>query len=69
MYWEEQPDGAWLPVVVPFSLFGEAVSPGTYRFEGRLPAHLRHGPHFQLRVRPISPDFAHDFEMNEVTIL
>ncbi|WP_258525381.1 alpha-glucan family phosphorylase [Paenibacillus sp. YN15] len=69
LYWEEQADGAWLPVVVPFSLFGEAVSPGTYKFEGRLPAHLRHGPHFQLRVRPISPDFAHDFEMNEVTIL
>lgn len=69
LYWEEQANGSWLPIVVPFSLFGEAVSPGTYRFEGRLPAHLRHGPHFQLRVRPISPDFAHDFEMNEVTIL
>ncbi|MFM9328540.1 alpha-glucan family phosphorylase [Paenibacillus mesotrionivorans] len=69
LYWEEQANGAWVPVVVPFSLFGEAVSPGTYKFEGRLPAHLRHGPHFQLRVRPISPDFAHDFEMNEVTML
>jgi glycogen phosphorylase len=69
VYWEEQPDGAWIPIVVPFALSGEALSPGTYRFEGHLPAHLRHGPHFQFRVRPISPDFAHDFELNEVTTL
>lgn len=69
IYWEEQPDGTWLPVVSSFTPCGEAVSPGTYVFQGQLPAHLRHGPHFQIRVRPVSPDFAHDFEMHEVTVL
>lgn len=69
LYWEEQPDSTWKSVVVSFTPTGEAVSPGTYSFEGCLPAHLRHGPHFQLRVRPISPDFVHDFEMNEVAVL
>lgn len=69
IYWEEQQDGSWHAVTVPFALSGEAVSPGTYRFEGQMPAHLRHGPHFQIRIRPVSPDFAHDFEIPEVTTL
>ncbi|MDF2924061.1 MAG: alpha-glucan phosphorylase [Paenibacillaceae bacterium] len=69
LYWEEQTDGTWDTIVVPFLQFGEAVSPGTYRFEGQMPAHLRHGPHYQFRIRPISPDFAHDFELTEITTM
>lgn len=69
IYWAEQADGTWDPVVVPFRLEGEAVSPNTYRYEGQMPAHLKHGPHYQFRIRPVSPDFAHDFELTEVTTL
>lgn len=69
IYWEEQPDGRWEAIVVAFRLDSGNVSPGTHVFVGELPAHLKHGPHYQFRIRPISPDFAHDFEMAEVTKL
>jgi len=69
IYWADQEDGTWVPVIVPFGLAGEAVSPNTYRYSGQMPAHLKHGPHYQFRIRPVSSDFAHDFELTEVTTI
>jgi len=65
IYWEEN-GGSWDPVLVPFRMAEEKQN-RIYVYQGEMPAHLRHGPHYQLRVRPVSPDFAHDFELHEIT--
>ena len=37
------------------------------RYKATIPSHLVHGPHFSIRVRPISSNFAHSFELSLVT--
>lgn len=36
-------------------------------YKATIPGHLIHGPHFSIRVRPISANFAHSFELSLVT--
>lgn len=65
IYYEEN-GGAWDQVVVPM-LPLEELSGQTHRYKASIPAHLLHGPHFSVRVRPISSNFIHPFELPLVT--
>lgn len=67
VYYEEK-NGYWDPVPVPFQPDGEPKG-HISAYTAKLPAHLKHGPHFSIRVRPYSPDFAHGFELTEITTL
>jgi starch phosphorylase len=61
IYYEEN-GGAWDPVVVQMEQVQELENK-TYLYQSAIPAHLIHGPHFSVRVRPISPSFVHAFEL------
>ena len=64
IYYEEN-DGVWKPRIVPLSVahVEDGAEGQTVTYHGELPGHLAHGPHFSLRVRPTSPDFAHPLEL------
>jgi starch phosphorylase len=78
VYYKEE-DGRWDSVIVPMAALeqadaesasqsGQGASDGrTVTYRAELPADLLHGPHFSVRVRPVSPDFAHDFELPLIT--
>jgi len=66
IYYEEK-DGAWNPVIVTMGE-PERVAYHTYKFSAQVPSHLKHGPHFTVRVRPINPNFATSFELPVVTV-
>jgi starch phosphorylase len=65
IYYEES-NGTWNPVVVTME-DPERVAYHTYKFSAQVPAHLKHGPHFTVRVRPVNPNFATSFELPVVT--
>ncbi|MFD0696004.1 alpha-glucan family phosphorylase [Paenibacillus sp. GCM10027628] len=65
IYYEEQ-GGAWKQRVVPMEPVGEVVEQ-TQKYHATIPSHLVHGPHFSIRVRPVSSNFVHDFELPLVT--
>lgn len=67
VYYEEK-NGLWDPIPVPFQL-AEEPKGHIHVYTAQLPAHLKHGPHFSIRVRPFSADFAHGFELTEITTL
>ncbi|SDE01609.1 starch phosphorylase [Paenibacillus sp. UNCCL117] len=61
IYYEDTGSG-WEQVVVemePARQLGE----GIYMYRAAIPAHLRHGAHFSLRVHPVSASFATRFEL------
>ncbi|MCD1259860.1 alpha-glucan family phosphorylase [Paenibacillus athensensis] len=62
----EEHSGAWEQVIVPMQASGDLVDQ-LQTFTAELPAHLAHGAHFSVRVRPVSPDFAHSFELPLIT--
>ncbi|WP_281889451.1 alpha-glucan family phosphorylase [Paenibacillus sp. YYML68] len=61
IYYEERPEG-WEQVTVPMEP-ARQLSEGTFLYRAQIPAHLRHGAHFSVRVHPISDSFAHRFEL------
>lgn len=64
VYYEDSGEVGWLPVVVTLTAVKTA---DTLYFEGEVPAGLKHGPHYTVRVRPISPNFSHSFELPFIT--
>ncbi|NEW08416.1 glycosyltransferase family 1 protein [Paenibacillus sp. SYP-B3998] len=58
--------GSWQQVIVPMDPTGELIDQ-TQKYTATIPSHLVHGPHFSVRVRPISSNFAHTFELPLVT--
>jgi starch phosphorylase len=67
IYYEyDESAGAWNPVVVTMQ-DPERVAYHTYKFTAHIPSHLKHGPHFTVRVRPVNPNFATSFELPLVT--
>lgn len=65
VYYREK-DGEWEPVVVPLEFVSEAA-PQTFTYSAEIPAHLQHKAHYTIRARPVSPDFAHSFELTYMT--
>ncbi|WP_261807660.1 hypothetical protein [Paenibacillus sp. N3.4] len=65
LFYEEN-EGPWRQVIVPMEPFGELIDQ-TQSYKANIPAHLAHGPHFSIRVRPISSNFAHSFELSLIT--
>ncbi|MBD0383504.1 alpha-glucan family phosphorylase [Paenibacillus sedimenti] len=65
IYYEEH-NGAWNQIVVPMKPAGEPADQ-TQKYKAAIPGHLVHGPHFSVRVRPVSSNFVHDFELPLVT--
>ncbi|WNR45577.1 alpha-glucan family phosphorylase [Paenibacillus roseipurpureus] len=65
IYYEENGE-LWEQKMVLMSPIGEIVDQAQ-RFQATIPSHLIHGPHFSIRVRPISNNFAHSFELSLVT--
>jgi starch phosphorylase len=65
IYYEET-NGEWAPKIVTMGE-PERVAYHTYKFSAQVPAHLKHGPHFTVRVRPVNPNFATSFELPLVT--
>ncbi|RTE08885.1 alpha-glucan family phosphorylase [Paenibacillus whitsoniae] len=65
IYYEEI-DESWHQKTVHMEPVGELIGQAQY-FEASIPGHLYHGPHFSIRVRPISANFAHSFELSLVT--
>jgi glycogen phosphorylase len=65
VYYENRGD-VWEPVILPMR--AEHIREDkTAVYRARVPGHLAHGPHFSVRVRPISADFAHSFELPYIT--
>ncbi|MNQ82051.1 hypothetical protein D3C85_970930 [compost metagenome] len=56
----------WEQKIVGMAPVGELIEQ-SQSFQATIPAHLIHGPHFSIRVRPISSNFAHSFELSLVT--
>lgn len=67
VYYRET-EGEWEPVIVTLKLVREEA-PQTFVYRADIPAHLQHKAHYTARVRPISPDFAHSFELTNMTRL
>ncbi|MEW9700617.1 alpha-glucan family phosphorylase [Paenibacillus sp. SI8] len=65
VYYEEN-QGAWDQIIVPMGPAGEVIDQ-VQAYRAVIPAHLIHGPHFSVRVRPVSSNFAHAFELPLVT--
>ncbi|UJF32332.1 alpha-glucan family phosphorylase [Paenibacillus hexagrammi] len=65
IYYEEK-DGSWEQMIVNMQPTGDFLEQ-IQRFKASIPAHLIHGPHFSVRVRPISPNFIHSYELPIVT--
>lgn len=65
IYYEEN-DELWEQKMILMSPIGELIEQ-TQSFQATIPSHLIHGPHFSIRVRPISSNFAHSFELSLVT--
>lgn len=58
-------DGRWFAIVE--KLNHVAVKDGHLNtYEGYIPAHLVHGPHYYVRVRPDHSSFGHAFEMPQI---
>ncbi|NOU95806.1 alpha-glucan family phosphorylase [Paenibacillus sp. LMG 31456] len=66
LYYVEQPNHQWQQVTVTMNAVKE-LDNRVVQYSATVPAHLRHGSHFSLRVRPVSPNFATSFEMPIVT--
>jgi glycogen phosphorylase len=65
VYYENRGD-VWEPIILPMR--AEHIREDkTAVYRARVPGHLSHGPHFSVRVRPISADFAHSFELPFIT--
>ncbi|WP_246320455.1 alpha-glucan family phosphorylase [Paenibacillus qinlingensis] len=56
----------WEQKIILMAPIGELIEQ-SQRFQATIPSHLVHGPHFSIRVRPISTNFAHSFELSLVT--
>lgn len=65
IHYEEKPDG-WHQVVVPMEP-ARQLSDGAVVYRAMIPSHLKHGPHFSIRVLPVSANFARRFEVPLVT--
>ncbi|CAG7640897.1 Glycogen phosphorylase [Paenibacillus solanacearum] len=65
VYYEEQPDG-WHQRVVEMEP-SRVLDDRTVLYRAVIPSHLKHGPHFSVRVHPISASFARRFELPLVT--
>ncbi|WP_244208898.1 alpha-glucan family phosphorylase [Paenibacillus ferrarius] len=65
VYYEEHA-GDWKQKIVSMEPSGE-LTDQMQSFKATIPGHLVHGPHFSIRVRPISANFAHSFELSLVT--
>jgi starch phosphorylase len=65
VYYESNNEG-WEQVIVPMKTAGEADQP-IQRYTASIPSHLLHGPHFSVRVRPVSANFSHSFELPLMT--
>ncbi|OCT16780.1 alpha-glucan phosphorylase [Paenibacillus pectinilyticus] len=65
IYYEEN-DESWEQKMILMTPIGELLDQ-TQSFQATIPSHLIHGPHFSIRVRPISTNFAHSFELSLVT--
>ncbi|XEC96191.1 alpha-glucan family phosphorylase [Paenibacillus tarimensis] len=65
LYFSEQ-DGDWSPVKVPLRHVYDHGE-GIHEFAGWIPVHLKHQDHYSVRVRPVSGDFAHPFELPLMT--
>lgn len=65
IYYEEKPDG-WHQVVVPMDS-ARQLGDGAVVYRAMIPSHLKHGPHFSVRVLPVSANFARRFEVPLVT--
>ncbi|MBP1993079.1 alpha-glucan family phosphorylase [Paenibacillus eucommiae] len=61
IYFEES-GSDWNEVVVWMQATGDLKNQ-TQSFKASIPSHLKHGPNFSIRVRPISSSFAHSFEL------
>ncbi|MCR8632864.1 alpha-glucan family phosphorylase [Paenibacillus radicis (ex Xue et al. 2023)] len=68
LYYEEQPNHQWQQVIVTMNAVKE-LDNRVVQYSAVVPSHLRHGSHFSLRVRPVSPNFATAFELPLVTTL
>ncbi|MDF2963573.1 MAG: alpha-glucan phosphorylase, partial [Paenibacillus sp.] len=67
LYYEEHPD-RWQQIIVTMNPVKE-LDNRVVQYRATIPSHLRHGAHFSLRVRPVSPSFAASFELPLVTTL
>lgn len=67
IYYEEQAD-KWQQVIVTMNPVKE-LDNRVVQYRASIPSHLRHGPHFSARVRPVSPNFATSFELPLMTSL
>jgi len=65
VYYEDN-NGTWEQIVLPMQTTGDLIEQ-MQTFAADIPAHLEHGSHFSVRVRPVSPDFAHSFELPLIT--
>ncbi|TVY09516.1 glycosyltransferase family 1 protein [Paenibacillus cremeus] len=65
LYYEEHPD-AWRQVIVTMEP-ARQLDDSSVIYHAMIPAHLKHGPHFSVRVLPISENFARRFELPLVT--
>lgn len=65
VYYEERPDG-WHPVVVPMEPYRE-LEDRVVLYRASIPSHLQHQAHYSIRVRPVSANFATDFELPLLT--
>ncbi|MDR6881633.1 alpha-glucan family phosphorylase [Bacillus sp. 3255] len=65
IYYEDIGD-TWEQRIITMEPSGE-LTEGIQSYKATIPGHLVHGPHFSIRVRPVSPNFAHSFELSLVT--
>ncbi|CAG7649382.1 alpha-glucan family phosphorylase [Paenibacillus allorhizosphaerae] len=65
VYYEEH-SGRWQQRVIEMEP-SRQLDDSTVIYRASIPAHLKHGPHFSVRVHPISPNFARRFELPLVT--
>ncbi|MEK8129609.1 alpha-glucan family phosphorylase [Paenibacillus filicis] len=61
IYYEDTASG-WEQVVVPMEP-SRQLGEGLFIYRAIVPSHLRHGPHFSVRVHPVSTNFATSFEL------
>ncbi|UUZ97502.1 alpha-glucan family phosphorylase [Paenibacillus sp. P25] len=65
VYYEHRHDG-WHQVVLPMEPIRQ-LSENIVVFRANILEHLKHGPHFSIRIHPISASFARRFELPLVT--
>lgn len=65
VYYEEKAD-RWDPVIVTMEPVRE-LGDNTVLYRATIPPHLQHGPHYSVRVYPVSANFARRFELPLVT--